>query len=54
MLRKHGVTSPYTIEIEKTALTNKNDFFLIFTGANGKRVSERWMRSQGVENLGKD
>lgn len=54
MLRKHGITSPYTIEIEKTALTNKNDFFLIFTGANGKRVSERWMRSQGIESLGKD
>lgn len=53
-LRRHGVTSPYTIEIEKTALTNKNDFFLIFTGANGKRVSERWMRSQGIESLGKD
>lgn len=53
-LRKHGITSPYTIDLEKTALTNKNDFFLIFTGANGKRVSERWMNFQGRGSLGKD
>lgn len=53
-LRKQNIKTPYTIEIEKTALTRENDLFLIFTSADRKRETYRWMTFNGQPTLGRD